>query len=228
MLAAAKPGNPIMKPSFPLLAALVACGSIQIAAAQQGGEGFRTPTEGPVVPVPPVSIPDRTPEAEGSAALPTPPGPTPPDSPDVERPSLVSVLSDAANFTTLVSLLKASGLDTTLQGEGPYTVFAPTNAAFTGLPAGSLDDLVLPENRAVLSALLSYHVIPGQVMMAGLEAGPRTTVHGATVTLAATAAGPTVNNNRITRSDILAENGVIHVIETVMQPPELAEGGEAP
>lgn len=214
-----------MKTPFALHVALVACVSIQFAAAQEGGEGFRSPTEGPVVPVPPVSIPDRTPEAEAAATLPTPPGPTPPDTPDVDRPDLVSILNDAANFTTLASLLKASGLETTLQGEGPYTIFAPTNTAFSGLPAGSLDDLLLPENRAVLSALLSYHVIPGRVMIAGVEAGPRTTVHGATVTLAATAAGPTVNDNAVTRSDILANNGVIYVIETVMQPPE---DGDAP
>jgi len=201
-----------------LLAALALCGPVYLSSAQ---DAVRSPTEGPVVPAGPVQVPDHSALDAADATLPTPPGPTPP-AVDVEaRPDVVTILSNAANFSTLVSAMKTAGLDVTLMTGGPYTVFAPTNAAFDALPGGLLAELLLPENRARLTSVLSYHVVPGHVMMAGVAAGPLTTVHGATINIIVGTAGPTVNEVPVSRTDIAANNGVIHVIDRVMIPPEL-------
>ena len=135
-----------------------------------------------------------------------------------EAGDIVAVASSTDGFSTLVAALTAGGLVETLQGEGPFTVFAPTDAAFAALPAGLLDKLLLPENKDVLVAILTYHVVAGKVMAADIVAGDVPTVEGSTVTLD-TMSGVKVNAATVTTADVAASNGVIHVIDAVIVPP---------
>ena len=135
-----------------------------------------------------------------------------------EAGDIVAVASSTEGFSTLVAALTAGGLVETLQGAGPFTVFAPTDAAFAALPAGLLDKLLLPENKDVLVAILTYHVVAGMVMSADIMAGDVPTVEGSTVTLD-TMSGVKVNDATVTTADVAASNGVIHVIDAVIVPP---------
>jgi uncharacterized surface protein with fasciclin (FAS1) repeats len=122
-------------------------------------------------------------------------------------------------FSTLVAAVKAAGLVDTLKGDGPFTVFAPTDVAFAKLPAGTVENLLKPENKHQLVAVLTYHVVPGKVM-AGDIAGKKlsaTTVQGSAVDIDATS-GAKIDNASIVVTDIVADNGVIHVIDTVILP----------
>lgn len=131
---------------------------------------------------------------------------------------IVAVASATEGFTTLVAALTAAGLVETLQGEGPFTVFAPTDAAFAALPEGLLEKLLLPENIAVLTSILTYHVVSGMVMSADIMAGDVPTVEGSNVKLE-TSYGVKVNGANVTAADVAASNGVIHVIDAVLVPP---------
>lgn len=131
---------------------------------------------------------------------------------------LVSVASAADNFKTLVAAVKAAGLVETLQGKGPFTVFAPTDAAFAKLPPGTVEDLLKPENKEKLAAILKYHVVPGKVLAADVKTMEAKTVQGQSVKLVISDAGVTVDNAKVVKTDVLAENGVIHVIDTVVLP----------
>ena len=128
----------------------------------------------------------------------------------------------AGQFKTLGGELKAGGLIETLKGPGPFTVFAPTDAAFAKLPAGTVDNLLKPENKAKLVQILTYHVVPGKIMSTSL-AGKKTnakTVEGDTLTIDASMGGVTVNGAKVVSADVAADNGVIHVIDTVVIPKE--------
>jgi uncharacterized surface protein with fasciclin (FAS1) repeats len=132
---------------------------------------------------------------------------------------IVDTAVAAGNFTTLSAALGAAGLVETLKGEGPFTVFAPTDDAFAALPEGTVDDLLKPENKDKLVSILTYHVVPGAVMSGDLTNGMTpATVNGATVTIM-TEGGVTVNGANVTTADIEATNGVIHVIDAVILPP---------
>jgi len=131
---------------------------------------------------------------------------------------IVAVAAGADNFKTLVAAVKAAGLVETLQGKGPFTVFAPTDAAFAKLPAGTVESLLKPENRDKLVALLTYHVVPGKVLAADVKTMEAKTVQGQNVHLVVSAAGVTVNSANVVKTDVLADNGVIHVIDTVIMP----------
>ena len=131
---------------------------------------------------------------------------------------IVAVASATEGFSTLVTALTAGGLVETLQGEGPFTVFAPTDEAFAALPEGLLEKLLLPENKAVLVSILTYHVVAGKVMAADIVAGDVPTVEGSNVTLD-TMSGVKVNAATVTTADVAASNGVIHVIDAVIVPP---------
>jgi uncharacterized surface protein with fasciclin (FAS1) repeats len=125
----------------------------------------------------------------------------------------------AGNFKTLVAAVQAAGLVDTLKGAGPFTVFAPTDEAFAKLPAGTVDDLLKPENKDKLVAILTYHVVPGKVMSADL-AGKETkakTVQGSEVTISGKD-GVTVDGAKVIKADIVTDNGVIHVIDAVILP----------
>ncbi|MGJ3263819.1 MAG: fasciclin domain-containing protein [Salinarimonas sp.] len=133
---------------------------------------------------------------------------------------IVDVAIAADDFTTLVAAVDAAGLVETLKGEGPFTVFAPTDAAFAALPEGTVETLLQPENRDQLVAILTYHVIPGAVMssdIAGQEVMPET-VQGSTLSIDATGDAVMVNNATVVTADVEATNGVIHIIDTVLIP----------
>ena len=132
---------------------------------------------------------------------------------------IVDTAVGAGNFTTLAAALTAAGLVDTLKGAGPFTVFAPTDAAFAALPAGTVEDLLKPENKDKLIAILTYHVIAGKVMSTDLSEGLKAkTVNGAEVTITLDG-GAKVNGVVISTADIAASNGVIHVIDAVILPP---------
>jgi uncharacterized surface protein with fasciclin (FAS1) repeats len=132
---------------------------------------------------------------------------------------IVDTAVAAGSFTTLAAALTAAGLVETLKGPGPFTVFAPTDAAFAALPAGTVEDLLKPENKDKLIAILTYHVVPGAVMSTDLTEGMKAaTVNGAEITITLDG-GAKVNGAVISTADILASNGVIHVIDSVILPP---------
>jgi len=132
---------------------------------------------------------------------------------------IVDTAVAAGSFTTLAAALGAAGLVDTLKGEGPFTVFAPTDDAFAALPEGTVANLLLPENKDQLIAILTYHVVPGKVMSTDLTNGmTAATVQGGDVTIM-TEGGVKVNDANVTTADIEASNGVIHVIDAVILPP---------
>ncbi len=128
---------------------------------------------------------------------------------------LVDTAVAAGNFKTLATALGAAGLVDTLKGKGPFTVFAPTDEAFAKIPKADLDALL--KDKAKLTAVLTYHVVPGKVMAADVRAGKVKTVQGGELTVATTG-GVTVDNAKVVKTDIVADNGVIHVIDTVVMP----------
>ena len=122
-------------------------------------------------------------------------------------------------LSTLVAAVKAGELVDVLKGDGPFTVFAPTNEAFAKLPAGTVENLLKPENKAQLVAVLTYHVVPGKVMSSDLKDGMKAkTAQGSEVTISLKDGKAMVNNATVTTADIEASNGVVHVIDTVILP----------
>ncbi len=123
-------------------------------------------------------------------------------------------------LSTLVAAVKAGDLVDVLKGDGPFTVFAPTNEAFAKLPAGTVENLLKPENKAKLVAVLTYHVVPGKVLSKDLKNGQKAkTVQGAEITVTLKDGKAMINNATVTAADIMADNGVVHVIDTVILPP---------
>ena len=134
--------------------------------------------------------------------------------------TIVDVAASNPDFSTLVTALKAADLVDALKGAGPFTVFAPTNAAFAALPAGTLDSLLKPENKAKLQAVLTYHVIPARIessALAGKKLTSPATLQGGTLAIDATH-GVKVNDATVVKADVAASNGVIHVIDKVLLP----------
>ncbi len=131
---------------------------------------------------------------------------------------IVDVAVGNGSFKTLVAAVQAAGLVETLKGTGPFTVFAPTDAAFAKLPAGTVDMLLKPENKDKLVAVLTYHVVPGKVMAADVKPGDVTTVQGSTATLKADGGKVMIDGATIVATDVMASNGVIHVIDSVIMP----------
>lgn len=136
-----------------------------------------------------------------------------------EKADIVATAAGAGQFNTLAAALSAAGLVETLQGEGPFTVFAPTDEAFAKLPEGTVEELLKPENRDKLTAILTYHVVAGEVYAADVvKLTSATTVNGSDVTIAANDAGVTIDAANVIATDIAASNGVIHVIDSVILP----------
>ena len=131
---------------------------------------------------------------------------------------IVAVASGNGSFNTLVAAVKAAGLVETLQGTGPFTVFAPTDEAFAKLPKGTVEDLLKPENKEKLVAVLTYHVVPGKVMAADVKTMKAKTVNGKSLDVKVTDGAVTVDNAKVVKTDVPASNGVIHVIDTVVLP----------
>ena len=137
---------------------------------------------------------------------------------DGHSKDIVDTAVAAGSFGTLVAAVQAAGLVDTLKGEGPFTVFAPTDDAFAALPDGTVESLLLPENKDQLTAILTYHVVAGKVMSGDLSDGMMApTVQGGEVTIK-TEGGVMVNDANVTAADIEASNGVIHVIDKVIMP----------
>ena len=168
-------------------------------------------------------------DSSDSSASPTPAATSaaPMESPtDVASPvadeTIVGVASANPDFSTLVAAVSAAGLAETLGAPGPYTVFAPTNEAFEDLPAGLLDALLLPENKEVLAQILTYHVVAGEVMSADVQPGKVPTVEGSDLTIKVQKDGDVkVIGADVEAVDVEASNGVIHVIDEVLVPPNV-------
>lgn len=133
----------------------------------------------------------------------------------VQAKDIVDTAVAAGSFNTLATALKAAGLVDTLKGKGPFTVFAPTDEAFAKIPKADLDALL--KDKAKLTAVLTYHVVPGKVMAADVKAGMVKTVQGSALTVSTTG-GVMVDNAKVVKTDIVADNGVIHVIDSVVLP----------
>tara|TARA_R110002012_G_scaffold117264_3_gene265122 strand:+ start:31 stop:531 length:501 start_codon:yes stop_codon:yes gene_type:complete len=137
------------------------------------------------------------------------------------KKDVVEVAVENGSFTTLVAAVKAAGLVETLQGKGPFTIFAPTDAAFSKLPEGTVEMLLKPENKDKLTAVLTYHVVSGKVMAADvMKVDSAKTLQGQSVMVKADSMGVMINDAKVVKADVKASNGVIHVIDTVLLPKE--------
>lgn len=151
-----------------------------------------------------------------TAASPAPNGASP--APTSATKDIVAIASGDAQFKTLTKAVTAAGLVTTLQGKGPFTVFAPTDAAFAALPKGTVENLLKPENKAQLTKILTYHVVPGSVLSTSLKSGDVKSVEGTSLKVAVSPQQVTVGGAKVVKADIKASNGVIHVIDKVLMP----------
>ncbi|MEG3986517.1 fasciclin domain-containing protein [Microcoleus sp. S28C3] len=154
-----------------------------------------------------------------TGASPAPTGASP--APTAATKDIVAIASGDAQFKTLTKALGAAGLVTTLQGKGPFTVFAPTDAAFAALPKATVDDLLKPANKAKLTKILTYHVVPGSVLSTSLKSGDVKSVEGSSLKVAVSAGKVTVSGANVVKADIKASNGVIHEIDKVLMPPDV-------
>ena len=137
----------------------------------------------------------------------------------MKQQTVVDIAVGNPDFSTLVAALKAAGLVDTLSGAGPFTVFAPSNAAFAKLPAGTLDNLLKPENKAQLTAILTYHVVAGKVLAADVvKLSSAKTVQGGEVAISVNGSAVKVDAANVVSTDIVGSNGVIHVIDSVIMP----------
>lgn len=162
--------------------------------------------------VEPVTEEEPTAEAPTAEAEPAP----------AEMGTIVEVAAGNESFSTLVQAIEAAGLAETLSAAGPYTVFAPTNDAFAALPEGTLDQLLQPENQETLTQVLTYHVLPQAVPAADVMPGDVATVAGPPITITVDDAGNVmVNEATVLQTDVQASNGVIHVIDQVLLPPDV-------
>ncbi|OUL31015.1 beta-Ig-H3/fasciclin [Nostoc sp. RF31YmG] len=185
--------------------------------------GSRT-TGGEVTPSPTV-VPETTPTTPATPVKPSTTVPTqtqPAGSSNTQSKTLVGLAESNASFTTLTKALKAAGLTATLEGKDNFTIFAPTDAAFSKLPQDAVRDLLKPENKEVLVKILTYHVVPGRVLASDLKSGEVKSVEGGAINVKVDpATGVKVNEANVTQTDITGSNGVIHAIDQVILPPDL-------
>jgi uncharacterized surface protein with fasciclin (FAS1) repeats len=132
--------------------------------------------------------------------------------------TVVAIAAGNEDFSTLVAAVKAAGLAETLSGDGPFTVFAPTNEAFAKLPEGTVESLLKPENKNKLISILTYHVVPAKVMAADVKAGNVPTVNGEKATISIVEGVVKIDGATVIKTDIKGTNGVIHVIDSVILP----------
>ena len=169
--------------------------------------------------------------APSMPTMPTTPGASTPRTMPHSRAGTKTIAELAAtskSFKTLTAAVKAAGLTETLSGKEPLTLFAPTDAAFAKLPKGTVEALLKPENKAKLIKLLTYHVVAGSVLSTDLKSGDVQTVEGSPVAVQVGTAGVMVNNAKVLRADVKASNGIVHVIDTVMMPPDLSADRRKP
>ncbi|MDP0491352.1 MAG: fasciclin domain-containing protein [Verrucomicrobiota bacterium JB023] len=134
--------------------------------------------------------------------------------------NLVEIAASNEDFSTLVAAVKAAGLAEALSGEGPFTIFAPTNAAFEKLPEGTVDELLKPENKEKLTSILKYHVVSAKVLAKDVAAGEVETLEGSELTISTDEGSVMVDEAKVVKTDIEGSNGVIHVIDSVIMPSE--------
>ncbi|XZN90808.1 MAG: fasciclin domain-containing protein [Microcoleus sp.] len=167
------------------------------------------------------NVASATPTQQVAGNVKTAASPAPGASPStMAAKDIVAIASGDAQFKTLTKALTAAGLVSTLQGKGPFTVFAPTDAAFAALPKGTLDDLLKPANKAKLTKILTYHVVPGAVLSTGLKSGNVTSVEKTPLKVVVSGGKVTVDGANVVKADIKASNGVIHVIDKVLIPAD--------
>ena len=143
---------------------------------------------------------------------------------NAQQADIVDTAVQAGSFQTLAAALQAADLIGALKGDGPFTVFAPTDAAFEKLPAGTVENLLKPENKDQLIAILTYHVVPGRVTASQVvNLDEATTLSEKTLTIHAGMGGVMINDANVVQADVMASNGVIHVIDTVLLPPTTGE-----
>lgn len=135
-----------------------------------------------------------------------------------KKKDIVAIAAGNKDFSTLVAAVKAGGLVETLQGDGPFTVFAPTNDAFAKLPEGTVESLLKPENKEKLVSILKYHVVPGKVMAKDVKAGEVPTAQGSKAKVTVADGKVMIDKANVVKTDIVASNGVIHVIDSVILP----------
>ncbi len=164
---------------------------------------------------------DSTAEASPTAATSAPASPANGMTDEASAGTIVDVAAANPDFSTLVAAVTEAGLAETLGAEGPYTVFAPTDAAFEALPEGLVDALLMPENKEVLTQILTYHVVAGEVMSTDIQPGDVATVEGEDITITTEDGGVQVNGATVSTADVEASNGVIHVIDEVLVPPNV-------
>jgi uncharacterized surface protein with fasciclin (FAS1) repeats len=158
-------------------------------------------------------------DEEESAAVASPPSAETMPEPAMATKDIVALAQGDEQLSTLVKAVTAADLAPTLQGEGPYTVFAPTNEAFAALPEGTLDDLLAPAGKEQLTDILTYHVVEGEVMASDLTDGQVIkTVQGGELKVAIDGGTVTIGDATVVQPDVDASNGVVHVIDTVLQP----------
>lgn len=143
--------------------------------------------------------------------------------PGAQADDIVDTAVKAGSFKTLVTAVKAADLVDTLKGDGPFTVFAPTDAAFKKVPAKVLNFLLKPENKEVLVKVLTYHAVSGKVLAADVKSGEVATAQGEKVKVKVSKHGVQINKARVVKTDIVCDNGVIHVIDSVLIPPSLVK-----
>jgi uncharacterized surface protein with fasciclin (FAS1) repeats len=131
---------------------------------------------------------------------------------------IVETATEAGSFRTLVAAVEAAGLVDALKGDGPFTVFAPSDEAFAKLPQGTVESLLLPENKQKLQAILTYHVIPGKVLSRDVKPGQLATLEGSKIRVSVNQGAVMVDQARVVTTDLSASNGVIHVIDSVIMP----------
>ena len=190
--------------------------------AQSGTPGTTTTPSTTPTATPATTTPGTTTTPSNGGSMTKPAGMTKPATTPAATPTgktIVSIAAGNKNFTTLVKALKAADLVDTLAGEGPFTVFAPTNAAFAKIPKATLANLLKPENKEQLKKVLTYHVVSGAVTSNLLKSGQKVaTVEGGNVTVTIKGKKVTINNAKVILADVKASNGVIHAIDTVLMP----------
>ena len=140
--------------------------------------------------------------------------------PDKADKTVVEIAAGAEDFSTLVTAVTAAGLAEALSGEGPFTIFAPSNSAFAKLPKGTVESLLKPEAKEKLAAILKYHVVAGKVMAADVKAGKVKTLNGKELTISIADGKVKVDDATVVKTDLVGTNGVIHVIDAVVLPAE--------
>jgi uncharacterized surface protein with fasciclin (FAS1) repeats len=182
------------------------------------GETAPTPSTTPTPRKPkPTTPPTQVPTTETPRKTPPASGTT-----NTQDKNLVQIAESNGSFKTLTAALKAAGLTETLQGKENFTVFAPTDAAFAKLPPAALQDLLKPENKEILVKILTYHVVSGKVLSTDLKSGEVKSIEGGAINIKVDPAkGVTANDAKVTQADIQGSNGVIHVIDQVILPPDL-------